>query len=369
MRVLHLSDPAVDTRYFATLIPALTQRGLEVHCGTVQTSSAPGWLENTRGATHFSLGVRPRRGRWFATAAARLGAYVRRNRVDVVQTHLFNPGIVGVLGGRVVGRPVIVTRHHTDEMELVGTRMHVLGDRLTARGATRMLGFSEAVRDRLVEGEGVDPSKVEVIPQGFDFDSLVPIPDRVAALRAELGLEGRFVIGDVARFFATKGQAVLLRAARLLSEEIPDLSVLLVGGGDLSGLRALAEAEGVADRTIVTGHRDDTVTCLGAMDIVVHPSFTEAFSQVLVEAMSAGRPVVATDVASASEIIDHEVSGLLVEPHDPQAIVRAVKRLHCDSELRDRIAGAGQRSVRARFPVKRMVDAQVAMYEGLSAGG
>src|SRR5204862_7638532 len=98
MRVLLLSDPAVDTRYFATLIPALTQRGLEVHCGTVQTSSAPGRLEKTRGATHFNLGVRPRRGRWFATAAARHRADARRNRVDVVQTHLFNPENVGHSG-------------------------------------------------------------------------------------------------------------------------------------------------------------------------------------------------------------------------------------------------------------------------------
>jgi glycosyltransferase involved in cell wall biosynthesis len=293
---------------------------------------------------------------------ARLARHIQRNRIEIVQTHLFKPAVVGVLAARMTGRPVIVTRHHTDEMDIVGTRAHVLADRVTARGASCVVGFAEAVRRRLIEREAVSEDKVRVIPQGFRFDELEPLADDVAGLRAELGLDGRFVIGDVARFFPTKRQQDLLRAGARLSESIDELAVLLVGGGDSGQLTALAAEEGMADRTVVLGHREDVAACFGVMDVVVHPSLTEAFSQVLVEAMAARRPVVATNVASAAEIIDDGVTGMLVPARDPRAIATAVQQLYDDSALRTRLGQAARRSVRERFPVENMVKSQLELY-------
>ena len=328
-----------------------------------QFVASPEWLAKVDGAAHFSLEAREGVGPWLATAAARLARVIYQQEVDVVQTHLFEPGLVGVTAARMAGRPVILTRHHTDLMEFIGTKWHVLADRLSATGASRVLGFSEAVRRRLVEAEAIDPAKVDVIHQGFEFDDLVPDSRGVAELRAELGLEGRFVIGDITRFFKGKGHPDLLSAARHLSAEIDNLSVLLVGGGDIRALEALAEAHGVADRTVIAGHRADVQNCYGLMDVVVHPSETEAFCQVLIEAMAAGRPLVSTDVAGAPEVITDGVNGLLVPPRAPAAISKAVRGLHANPDLRAAMAAEGKRSVLARFPASTMIDEQIALYD------
>lgn len=368
LRVLHLAASSVDTSYFATLVPALVEYGLEVECGTLQHAVEPAWITATDGVAHFELGARGGPGPWWLPAVARLVRRIRTGKIDIVQTHLFEPGIVGVISSRITRRPVIVTRHHTDEMHIVGTWAHILGDRATARAATRVLGFSDAVRDHLVEREGMSRERVEVIHQGFAFDTLQAEVGEVERVRSELNLNGRFVIGDVARFFVTKGHVDLLRAARRLSETIENLTVLLVGGGDLNALRALAESEGVGDRTVIAGHRLDVPACLGAMEVVVHPSITEAFCQVLIESMAVGRPLIATNVAGAPEVVDNERTGLLVPPHDPEAIAAAVERLHANPRLRMEMGEAGRRSVRERFPVAEMVSKQHDLYKSIMRG-
>jgi glycosyltransferase involved in cell wall biosynthesis len=107
-----------------------------------------------------------------------------------------------------------------------------------------------------------------------------------------------------------------------------------------------------------------------AMDVVIHPSLTEAFCQTVVEALAAGAPLVVTDVAAASEVVRHGENGMLVPPRDPAAIADAVRTLHRDPAATRRMADAGQRSVRERFTIDRMVSQQVACYHRwLDAGG
>jgi glycosyltransferase involved in cell wall biosynthesis len=273
--------------------------------------------------------------------------------------------MVGVVAGRAVGRPVLLTRHHADEMRFIGRQAHVYADRLSARAATRIISVSESQRRYLVAAEGVDPAKIDLVRLGFAFERLVPVPGEVRRVRSEFGLEGHFVIGMVARFSQTKGHHVLLKAARALRGSIGSLRVLLVGGGDLPKLRALARAEGVDDVTVIAGHRTDVVACLGAMDLVASPSVSESFCQVIVEAMGAGRPVITTGVGVAPEVIDDRNTGWLIPPGDARAIVEAVRHLHGDAQLRASVAEAGQRSVRERFPVSRMVTSQIAVYNSV----
>ena len=360
MRVLHLSGPTVDTRYFATLLPALVSRGVEIHAGTVARSPEPSWAP-AAGVSHFALSSRGGLGPWLGRAALQLAARLRHDPVDIVQTHLFEPAIVGLVAGRIARVPVIVTRHHTDEMRLVGTRVHVLADRCVVQRASAVVGFSEAVRRYVVDEDRGRSDKVFVVPQGFAFEALRPDPGAVRRLRTEFRLSDRFVIGDVARFAVTKDQRSLLSAGRLLSQQIPNLSLLLVSPRSLDLDRIVAE-EGMADRTVVTGYRTDVPDLLGAMDVVVHPPLTEAFCQVIIEAMAAGRPVVATDVAAAPEVITDGVTGMLVPPRSPRAIAAAVGALHADPGARATLGTAGRRLVEQRFTVENMVAGQLALY-------
>src|SRR5205823_4889924 len=134
------------------------------------------------------------------------------------------------------------------------TRLHRLVDRLLTSQADRIVVLSHAVKTQMVSREGAPPDKIEVIYQGFDFDRLAATDEDRRRVRAELGLDGSFVIGCVARFFRTKGHQHLLAAAAQLARDIPDLKVVLLGGGDRAPIERMIAAEHLEDRVMFAGY-------------------------------------------------------------------------------------------------------------------
>ena len=360
LHVAHVCGTTLDSHYFANLGRGLHAKGVTISAVSLIEPSAPSWLREIGGEY---LCLNARRKAAYPVAVLRLAAWLRRSHVDVVQTHLIEGGIVGIAAARMARVPlVILTRHHTSEIEMVGTRLHAWCDRLLTRSADRVVVLSHAVKTHMVSREGAPAGKIDVIYQGFDFHTLSATDDDRRRVRAELGLDGAFVIGCVARFFKTKGHQYLLAAARQLATEIPTLKVLLLGGGDRSAIDAMVREHDLGDRVIFGGYRGDVPACMRAMDVVVHPSLTEAFCQTIVEALTAGAPLVVTDVAAASEVVTDGVTGLLVPPADPEAIASAVRRLHGDPAGARRMADEGRRSVVERFTIDRMVAGQLETY-------
>jgi glycosyltransferase involved in cell wall biosynthesis len=272
-----------------------------------------------------------------------------------LQTHLFDAGILGILAARLARTPlVIVTRHHLDQVHLVGNRWHVALDRWMARRADKVVVLSQAVGSYMVSADGIDERKIEVIYQGFDFDRLAASEQDRQRVRSELDLRDRFVIGCIGQLFETKGQHHLLRAFAIVANEIEKGHLLLVGGGDRKPLESLARELGLQDRVTFSGYRKDVPACIGAMDMVVHPSLSEAFCQVLIESMAAGKALVTTDVGGAPEVVTQDETGLLVPASNPGAIAEAILKLYQNAPLRNKLAIAGQASVRQRFPVSLM---------------
>jgi glycosyltransferase involved in cell wall biosynthesis len=319
-------------------------------------------MENLEGAQYFSLGAAGRLS--YPQALVRLATRLRRERVDILQTHLFDAGIVGLIAARLARIPVVVlTRHHLDQVHLIGNRFHVFLDRWMARNADHVVVLSNAVRNFMISADGIDASKVEVIHQGFDFEKLSVSKQEGERVRAEFNFGSRFVIGTIAQLFETKGQKYLLKALSEVSERMPDAHLFFVGGGDPKPLELLAGELGLNGRVTFAGYRKDVPACISAMDLIVHPSLSEAFCQVLIETMAAGRPIISTDVGGAREVIDHDKTGLLVPPSDAPAIARALLDLYQAPEKRAALAKAGQTSVYQRFPVSLMVEHQVNCYK------
>ncbi|MBI3402935.1 MAG: glycosyltransferase [Acidobacteria bacterium] len=360
LHVCHVCATTLDSHYFANLGRGLHARGLTVSGVSLVEPETPSWLREI-GGDYECLGARRKTA--YLGAIARLARWLRGRRVDVVQTHLVDGGIVGLAAARLARVPLVVlTRHHTSEIEMIGTRLHGWCDRLLTSRADRVVVLSQAVKTHMVRREGASPDKIEVIYQGFDFDALSATDDDRRRVRADLGLGDAFVIGCVARFFRTKGHPYLLGAARELARDIPNLKVLLLGGGDREAIEAMVRGQGLADRVIFAGYRRDVPACMRAMDVVVHPSLTEAFCQTVVEALAAGAPLVATNVAAAPEVVTDGVHGLLVPRADAHAIAAAVLRLYRDPALGRRMADEGRRSVRERFTIDRMVTNQIDCY-------
>jgi glycosyltransferase involved in cell wall biosynthesis len=234
--------------------------------------------------------------------------------------------------------------------------------------AVRVVANSRATAEAFVAAGG-RTSLVTVVHNGIDpapFDALGPHSCR--EVRAELGIPpDAFVVGIFSRLHPWKGQTVLLDAVA----RMPGVHALVVGGALFSGeapyeseLRVRAELPSFAGRVHMLGARDDVPRLLAACDVVVHASvLAEPFGRVLVEAMLAGRPVVATDAGGVPEVVTDGETGVLVPPGDARALGDALDALRRDTGRATTLARRGAARARERFSrdamlagVRRVID-------------
>ncbi|HEV7993873.1 MAG TPA: glycosyltransferase family 4 protein [Gemmatimonadaceae bacterium] len=220
--------------------------------------------------------------------------------------------------------------------------------------AVRVVANSHATADAFVRAGG-RRDLVRVVHNGIDpapFDALTP--GVRAAVRAELGIAAdAFLVGCFSRLHPWKGQTVLLDAIA----RMPNAHALIVGGALFSGeapyeaeLRARAELPSFAGRVHMLGARDDVPRLLAACDVVVHASvLAEPFGRVLVEAMLAGRPVVATRAGGVPEVVTDGETGILVPPGDARALTEALDALRRDPARVAQLARRGATHARSAF--------------------
>jgi glycosyltransferase involved in cell wall biosynthesis len=273
-------------------------------------------------------------------------------RVRIVHGYQWRPALVGSIVGRLAHVPLL----------LAGKRS-LTGDDRAAQRAWRTIGRrvdtvvanADALRIE-AERQGVR-ARWEVIPSGVDVDAFRMGPPSAAA-KSRLGLDpARPVMGTVGRLERRKGQGVLLDAAReLAAVNGGGTQVLVVGDGPMRGSLERRAAElGIADRVTFTGAMDDVRPALAAMDVFVLPSEAEGMSNALLEAMAAGRPVVATAVGGTAEVCDGTRAGLLVPADDPGAMAHAILGLLADRARAADMAGAARCLVESRFSARAMV--------------
>jgi glycosyltransferase involved in cell wall biosynthesis len=252
------------------------------------------------------------------------------------------------------------------------TSMQKRVQRFACQFADCVLVNADAVKDWLVT-EGYDPSKIVVIRNGVDTSRFAQPADG-DRIRHELGLApGTPMVTVVSRLTPLKGLEHFLEAAAILKPRFPEARMLIVGetapgqGAYLTELTARAERLGVADRVIFTGLRSDIPALLGSAAVAVMPSLNEALSNVLLESMAAGAPVVATRVGGTPEALVDGVNGLLVEPGDAGAIATAVGCLLDDRALAARLGRTARECIAHKFSVERMVQATEHLYANLLA--
>jgi glycosyltransferase involved in cell wall biosynthesis len=303
--------------------------------------------------------------RWqWPLAIVRLARLLLKKRIDILQTHLYDAGILGIAAARIARPPlVIVTRHHLDQVHMIGTRFHVAIDRWMARAADWVVVPSEAVRVFMASHERVSEDRIAVVHYGFDFESWTATDADRQRVRAEFGFSSEFVIGCVGSFSATKGQVCLLEAVKALLPQIPQIRVLLLGTGNRAPVDRAIRAMELTDHVTFAGFRSDVPACMRAMDLLVHPSVSESFCQVLVESQAVGTAVVACRVGGIPEVVKDGETGVLVPPADAEAIRAAILDLYRHPELRQRLAAAGPADVRTRFKAERMVAQYVDCYD------
>ncbi len=297
----------------------------------------------------------------------RFGRLIRKGRFDIVHAHSFRTELGSVLWGRLGARqPLLVRTVHNVDQFYVSPRYAALAQ-ISARGLDRIVAISDAVAEYLREDAGLPDERLIRIHYGID-----PSPFRPEALPPSRRSEGdplrRPTIGVIARLAPQKGHRVLFEALPAIREAVPDVLARLVGHEELStvaDLQALAATHGVDDLVTFEGFRADVATVLADLDIFVLPSLWEGFGLVLLEAMAAGRPIVASAVGPIPEIVVDGVTGLLVPPGAPAALAEAIIRLLRDPELAAAYGRAGRARVERELRVETMVARTEALYDEL----
>ena len=269
-------------------------------------------------------------------------ALLRRWRADILHTHHYDQAVIGWMATRIYRKTrLVIGRHYSDSIyrSTTGLKQKALLalEQVVNRAAARIIVPSTSIREILTRRQGIDPAKVDLVPYGFVPEKYVPPhPDEVQRLRAELGLEGKFALGNFARLHEEKGQRFLVRAMEDLHADFPQLALLIVGEGpERAALERQIRHAGLGDVIRLLGWRRDAMTLMAAVDAVVQPTLQEAFSQVMAEALWMGRPLVITDVSGATDIIRDAHNGLLIPMGDPQALTSGDRAAH----LRRRAAG------------------------------
>lgn len=297
-----------------------------------------------------------------ALAAWRLARIIRAVRPDVVHTHTAKAGAVGraaaLLSG---GRPVVVHTFHGHVLRgyfgRVGTLVFRAIETLLARFSDRLVAVSPEVRDELV-ALGVAPvEKFSVIRLGLELERRVTFDGDAREVRHRHGIPAdAFVVGWFGRMTAVKQTDDLIATLRTLREQGVDALLLLVGDGDdRERLEELAHELGVARHCLFLGYQQDVAAWFAVSDAVVLTSASEGTPATLIEALAAGRPVVATNVGGVSDVVDDGETGFLVPARDTQALAAKLALLAGDPALRERMGTAARERVLRRYAVERLV--------------
>jgi glycosyltransferase involved in cell wall biosynthesis len=290
---------------------------------------------------------------------------IRGFRPDVVHGFLFWAYVLGTLAARLAGVPIVVTSRRIMEDFKATKSRYLFLDRVANRLTDVIVANSEAVRQDTIAREHLAYQKVGMVYNGIEVDRyLVPSDETI---RHSSGLVGREpLVGVIATLDPRKGHPFLLEAWATVAARYPSAIVLLIGDGpSRPELEAQAQSAGLGQSVRFLGTRHDIPDLLALLDLVVHPSLTEGFSNAILEAMAAGKPVVATAVGGNPEAVVDRVTGLLVPARDSQALAQAMLRLLEHPDEAAAFGCAGRERVAQRFGMQLMVREYELLYERL----
>ena len=355
MRVAHVLDSlnlgGTETQCVA-LVRALAARGIENRLVHFRLGSLRDELDVphvTVDRLDFDGFVKP----GFPRLVRRLARDLRAWRADVVQTYGFYTNVPGILAGRLAGVPVRVASKRGFDTHLTPAQRRV--DRLARYLAHATVVNSEALRVRMIAEEG--PGDITVISNCVaERGPVVPAQDPI--------------VGMVANFHPPKDQATFLRAAAIVSERVPTAEFHLIGSGPREAeARALAAELGLGPRVRFLGSLppQEVWAAVNRFAVSVLSSRSEGMPNVVLEAMLAARPVVASDVPGVAEVLENGVTGYLVRPRDASALAAPIVALLKDPERAASIGAAGRRHVLSAHSPDRMADDFLELWRSLGA--
>jgi glycosyltransferase EpsD len=293
--------------------------------------------------------------------AWKLARILKEWNIDVIHAHHYYQGVIAWLATSIHPRTkFIFGRHYSDLIQnLPGLKrsFYLALEQKVNHAADRIIVPSTFIYDILTKQQKVDGAKIDVVAYGFAAEKYSSLTaDKIEDVRRELDLNNRFVTASFGKLTEGKGVRFLIEAIVKLKDKIPNLLVLFVGEGDERGFLEKTIAVNELENTVkILGWRTDAMTIMANADVVVQPTLSEAFSQVMGEAMWLAKPLIITDVSGATDIIENGENGIIVPKGDAGEIALAIETLYENQILRRTIAKQGRIYVEENLLINKKI--------------
>lgn len=348
------------TAYLLHVLPELARRGIEVTACFLRGPHPAATRLEASGVECSFLSAAP----WSPLVVPRVIDIARARGCRVIHASGIKATLVARIVARAVGAEAVL---HIHDQIMPPWPIRALS-RMFGRNTDSGICVSMATVDVAVHGYALERSRVSVIYNGIDLAQLRDVSARARGdVRSELGIAADApVVTMIARMHPMKGNATMVRIMRRVVDACPGAVLVFAGDGpDRAACEALVADLGLVDHTRFLGHRHDVPELLAAADLVVVPSRAEGLGLAAIEALAAGRPVVAFDVGGLKEVVSDGVDGYCVPPGDEAAFAAAVTRLLGDGSLLQRF-GERARENATRFGLPAHMDRLLECYRRAS---
>lgn len=312
------------------------------------------------------LGRKPRVD-WFCSW--RLSRLLRKERVDLIHAHQYTPFFYALTARLLYRRPPILFTEHGRHFPDFPRPKRKLANRLLLQQRDRVVGVGQAVRQALIQNEGLPGQRIEVIYNGINLGTPKNPEGERCRVRQELGLKkNELVVLQVARLDPIKDHGTALRSFARLANRCPEARLLIVGEGPQEEtIRAQVRQLHLESQVLLLGLRTDIPSLLAAADLFLLTSVSEGIPLTIIEAMTAELPVVATKVGGLPEIIEDGKNGFLVPAKDDATLAEKILLLATNPSRRKDMGQAGAHLARRMFSEPAMKTAYLNLYQQMLA--
>lgn len=304
-----------------------------------------------------------KRGKFDIASFIRLFKIIKKGKFDIVNTHLWAADVLGRLAAILAGTPVIITT--AQNVDVWKNFLHRFTDRLLSYRTTKLIAVSQEVKKYYNQAVGIPLNKIVVIPNAIEMEKFKNVSD-ISYLYDEFLLKKEdIVFVCIGRLTGQKGQKFLLEAVSFIKDKYPQLRLILAGDGeDKEELYNISGRLNLDGQVIFGGYRKDIPQILNLADALILPSLYEGLPVCVLEAMAAGKPVIATKAGGTPELINDGETGFLVPTENPQALSSAIEKL-VNLPDKGRMMGAkGREVVMNRFSIENIAAQTGGLFEG-----
>lgn len=300
-------------------------------------------------------------------------AYLTKNKFDIVQTSLFNANFHGRIAAILTGVPIIISEEHSEHYQYRTLKFlpYIWADKILSIFTSKIICCSNNLMHSICRLENIPLNKFFLLLNTFNVEKL-KVTRNPLELKRELGLSnGDVVITNVASLCHRKGQDLLIKAFKAISDKFPFIKLIMLGN-EVSefkqNLTGLLRDLKLSEKVLFLGEKNNIADYLNISDIFVLSSRFEGIPLAMLEAMYMQVPVVATEVGGVAEVITHDKSGILVEPNNIGALSAAIIELLNNKEKQIRIVQEAKKLVLGRFNNERYLNQLEDLYAKLFDG-